>query len=960
VEIRNYFESEEEIGDASKEQERSSGRVRFLKTVLFSKDNSSKSKFDRAAVLFGGLTSLIGVFGIVDRIPGFRALVHIRLDSIPLAPTTAVSFILSGLVLLLIVRQQYYTSKKTIIVAFVAFISLYGLLQFIGYLIGTYLTFDSVLFPDAEKLGPFDVKRMSPITGVLFFLSGVALQYKIISENRIKILNLAAGYGLITLVAGFIAVIGYVFGTPLLYGGSMIPLAATTAVGFFMLGCGLAAVSGPEVFFIRPFIGVSASARMLKVVVPLIVIAVLIEGYSTEAFAKVFDINHALLSALISLFFALVTSVLVVQIARVVFHRADKAEIERRRTQHDLEASEIRYRRLFESAKDGIFILNAETGEVVDINPCLTEMLEYPRVTFLGKAIWEIELFKDIIGSPAAFTELQRKGYAHYEDVQLKTSSGRDLDIEFVSNIYRVDKSSVIQCNIRDITERKQAEESLMLQNAALQSAANAIVITDREGTIISVNQAFSQLTGYSPREAMGQKPNILKSSSHTQAFYQNLWRTILSGEVWKGEIENRRKDGSLYLEEMTITPVRQARGEISHFIAIKQDITEQKKLQQELFQSQKIQSIGTLAGGVAHDFNNILAIILIYASLIERSAGNMDKIFEASHAIARSVGRGKELVRQILTFARKTDVVFEPLNIKELIHELLYMLKETFPKVITFTEKIEEDLPLFSADRTQVHQALLNLCVNARDAMPDGGSITVRAEVQKKHIVQEKFPAASQNSYVYIGVSDSGEGMDKAILPMIFDPFFTTKETGKGTGLGLAVVYGVIQSHHGFIDVESEQGRGTTFHLYFPVSLISEHKTENPHGVESYDVGGTETILFIEDEELLLTSVQRLLEFKGYTVFAVQDGKEAVRVYKQHAKEIALVLTDLGLPGISGKDELKKLREINPDVKVIMTSGYFDPDVKTELLKNGIKGIVQKPYVPGDILRAIREALDT
>ncbi len=218
-----------------------------------------------------------------------------------------------------------------------------------------------------------------------------------------------------------------------------------------------------------------------------------------------------------------------------------------------------------------------------------------------------------------------------------KQKDGRKINVEFVSNVYRVNGTSVIQCNIRDITERKRAEESLMLQNAALQSAANAIVITDRVGKIISVNQAFTKLTGYSQEEVIGNKPNILKSGSHPDSFYQKLWKTILSGEVWKGEIENRRKDGSLYTEEMTITPVCQTQEEISHFIAIKNDITDRKKLQQELLQSQKIQSIGTLAGGIAHDFNNILAIILIYASLLERSENRgREKILESRRAITR------------------------------------------------------------------------------------------------------------------------------------------------------------------------------------------------------------------------------------------------------------------------------------------------------------------------------------
>lgn len=917
--------------------------------------------FNHIVSVFGAMTLLIGVFGLLGWIPWFRVLTGIHLDFISIAPVSSAAFLVFGLILFLLARNQYDNSGKVIVSTIIAFISIYGLLEFIGYFADANLTLDSVLFSTAEKLGPFDIKRMSPLAGILFFFSGVSLQLKVFSEDRLKILNLVGGYGLITLFAGFIATIGYLFGTPLLYGGTMIPLTVTTAIGFLILGCGLVAIAGPKMFFMQPFVGSSASARMFQVLVPLIVIAILIEGYLNEVFAKAFEINQALLSAVLSLVFAIVTGVLVVQIARAVFRKADKAEIDRQRVQHDLEASEIRYRRLFESAKDGILILNAETGEVVDVNPFMVELLGYTDETYLGKAIWEIGLFNNVVASKEAFFNLQRKGYIRYEDLPLETKDGRKIDVEIVSNIYRVDRTSVIQCNIRDITERKRAKESLMLQNAALQSAANAIVITDRVGKIISVNQAFTQLTGYSQEEVVGNKPSILKSGSHPDSFYQNLWKTILSEEVWKGEIENRRKDGSLYTEEMTITPVRQTQGEISHFIAIKQDITDRKKLQQEILQSQKIQSIGTLAGGIAHDFNNILAIILIYASLLERSADyTREKILESSRAITRAVERGKELVRQILTFARKTDVVFEPMSVVDLIHELLSMLKVTFPRVITFAENIDEGIPFIFADRAQIHQVILNLYVNARDAMPHGGTITIKVEQQTMEHVQKSFPAAEQDSYICISVTDTGEGIDKAIVPRIFDPFFTTKEMGKGTGLGLAVVYGVLQSHHGYVDVESERGRGTIFRLYFPVPRESGHVISVPPKRESIVVGGTETILLVEDEELLIESVCHLLKSKGYKVYTAIDGKEAVKLYEQHKQKIDLVITDMGLPGITGKDVFKKLREMNPGVKVVLASGFFEPEIKSELLKAEASGFIQKPYIPDDILRIIREMLDT
>ena len=265
------------------------------------------------------------------------------------------------------------------------------------------------------------------------------------------------------------------------------------------------------------------------------------------------------------------------------------------------------------------------------------------------------------------------------------------------------------------------------------------------------------------------------------------------------------------------------------------QDVTEQKKLQQELLQIQKMESIGTLAGGVAHDFNNILAIILAYTSAMERSAIDKKKTLEYCRTITQAVKRGAALVRQILTFARKTDVVLAPMSLTDLTNEIISMLKQTFPKVISFKVIIEKDIPFINADRTQIHQALLNLCVNARDAMPSGGLITIKAEKQMKDRVQERIPAADQDSYICVSITDTGEGMNEATRRRIFDPFFTTKEEGKGTGLGLAVVYGVVQSHNAFIDVESAVGRGTTFRLYFPTPSLSEQMIDIPSATESF-----------------------------------------------------------------------------------------------------------------------------
>jgi PAS domain S-box-containing protein len=395
----------------------------------------------------------------------------------------------------------------------------------------------------------------------------------------------------------------------------------------------------------------------------------------------------------------------------------------------------------------------------------------------------------------------------------------------------------------------------------------------------------------------------------------------------------------------------------ISAMQDVVRDVTDQNKIQQELFQSQKSQSIGTLAGGIAHDFNNILGIILGYTHIIGKAGPNGKNMTESLAAINQAVNRGAALVRQILTFARKTETSFEPVSITDLVHELVSMLSQTFPKVITFTVQIPADIPFIFADRTQMHQVLLNLCVNARDAMPKGGGISITAGMLPGDSVKELFPAADQQWYICLTVSDTGEGMNETTRERIFDPFFTTKPQGKGTGLGLSVVYGVVQAHHGFISVTSVPNKGTTFQIYLPSPETTQKNIEPRNDIAVSD-GGTETILLVEDEVLLLDMTRFLLESCGYTVLVAHDGAEAVDVFTNHHAEISLVITDLGLPVMTGLEEYLKLREVDSNVTVIFASGFFDTDVRSELIANGAKYFLQKPYVATEMLKMIRDAL--
>jgi len=372
------------------------------------------------------------------------------------------------------------------------------------------------------------------------------------------------------------------------------------------------------------------------------------------------------------------------------------------------------------------------------------------------------------------------------------------------------------------------------------------------------------------------------------------------------------------------------------------------------------MESLGTLASGIAHDFNNILGIILGYASMLGQKSVGTEKVGVYLDAIVNAAERGAGLVRQILTFARKSEFKLEKVDVNSIIGELTTMLGETFPKTITLSLQLEKALPPLSIDRTQFHQALLNLCVNARDAMADHGSISIATRLVEGKTLVPHFAAALNQSYIEISVSDTGGGISESTKARIFEPFFTTKDVGKGTGLGLSVVFGVVEAHLGFVDVDTELGHGSTFRIYLP---FREDAISSGDGrsVDGQNVpGGSETILVVEDEELMLEFVVTVLGQKGYRVLVAKDGEEAVKVYSDQKQAIHLVLSDFGLPKIDGWEACRRMKHINKNVKVILASGYLDPRMKAEILEGGIKGFIGKPYSTHEILKRIREALDS
>ncbi len=518
----------------------------------------------------------------------------------------------------------------------------------------------------------------------------------------------------------------------------------------------------------------------------------------------------------------------------------------------------------------------------------------------------------------------------------------------------------------RDRVKRRRAEEQISIQSHALEAAANAILITDPTGRILFANKAFCVLTGYSLEEIAGQTPRFLKSGAHDGHFYRDLWNTVNSGRVWQGELINRRKDGTHYFEEMTITPLRDGEGQITHFIAVKQDATERKKaeearrkLEEEFRQSQKMEAFGQLAGGVAHDFNNILAVIQMQCDLMgEKELSEAQT--ECLREIAVASRRAAALTRQLLLFSRKEVLQPRDLDLNQCINDTMKMLRRIVGEDIDLQFRLASERLYIRADAGMIDQVVMNLVVNSRAAMPDGGKLVIETSAAAlDEAAAAQIPGARPGFFACLRVSDTGCGIPPENLTRIFEPFFTTKEAGKGTGLGLATVFGIVQQHQGWIQVHSEPGQGAAFGIYFP-RLAEAPDAHVPIQPPTGIAGGHETILLVEDDPFVRMAMREALVQLGYRVAEASSGANAMEVWAQHGDDIQLLLTDLVMPGgMNGKQLAERLRRENQGLKVVYASGYHSQLTNADFkLEEGVNYLV-KPFEADKLAAVIRAQLD-
>lgn len=510
-----------------------------------------------------------------------------------------------------------------------------------------------------------------------------------------------------------------------------------------------------------------------------------------------------------------------------------------------------------------------------------------------------------------------------------------------------------------DLTSRRSAvttsENITELLQLLVDRMPNWIIIAGAEFEILYGNEAVGALQGWN-HDVLGTDLAhfLLRRVSREEA--RHISEFVRGGMSWEGEVAMQRQDGTAFNSHLFIWPLKSGSGSTLGYAVFGAGDTDRKDIVR-LLRAQRLESLGTLAGGIAHDFNNILGIIVGHAALLAR-AGDRKAIEESIQAIERAAKRGTGVARQLLAFVRTSDAILQTVQVNEVTSEIIRLLRETFPKTIRISAELATDLPLIVADSSQIYQVLMNLSLNARDAMPEGGLIRFNTELVKGSSARERWDKADAVEYVLISVSDTGTGMDEATKERIFEPLFTTKGPDKGTGLGLAVVFGIVDKHRGFISVESEPGKGTAVSIYLPTPQMRLTKAEVT-GKADIARGGTETILCVEDEEMLLDLLKNELIRNGYNVLTAADGAEAVEVYRRNLQKVNLVVCDLGLPKLDGHQVFERLKWINPSVKFVLSSGYLDGVQKSEIFRSGVRDFIQKPYATDEILKKMREILD-
>jgi PAS domain S-box-containing protein len=633
---------------------------------------------------------------------------------------------------------------------------------------------------------------------------------------------------------------------------------------------------------------------------------------------------------------------------------------QRKASERALAVRERRYRAIYDNSAFGILEF-AVTGELLGVNGACARLFGFETPDAMTA---RVRTLADVVESPGfswnSLAERVRTGRepARVELLCRRAGGGEFPAMFTVEAEVSPDGGEYLHGFLEDLSARKAAETERDRLAQVVEQAAETVIMTRLDGTIVYVNPFFETLTGYSRDEVVGQTPRLLKSGVHDATFYRAMWDTLLSGKVWAGRLINRRKDGTLIEEKGTISPVRDASGRVVNFVAVRRDVSAEAELENRLHQAQKMEAVGQLASGVAHDFNNLIQGVQGYTHLTLERLDDPEACRGHLQEVLRAAERATALTQQLLTFGRQRPLQPVDCNLNEVVNDTMKMLRRVIGDNIELEFAPASDLATVHADPSQLGQVLINLCVNARDAMPDGGRIHIRTYNRGAPDETVDDPELDAAPYVCCSVLDTGCGMAPDVAERAFEPFFTTKEQGKGTGLGLSTVYGIVRKHDGVVRVSSEPGKGTMFTFALPA--VDRPAASLDARIEPAEAPrGTETILVAEDEDIVRRVLVQLLQRSGYRVIVGNDGAEALELFLRDPDAVDLAVLDVVMPRMSGVELSQQLRNRAPGLPILFTSGYSTGVFEPGFLEEIGASIIHKPYSPAELMRRIRDAID-
>lgn len=629
---------------------------------------------------------------------------------------------------------------------------------------------------------------------------------------------------------------------------------------------------------------------------------------------------------------------------------------DRKRAEEELRLSNSYNRRLIEASLDPLVTIDP-AGKISDVNHATEIVTGYSRDELIGNDF--SDYFTDPEKASYGYQLVFSEGSVRNYDLEIQHRDGHVTPVLYNATLYKDEKGRTIGvfAAARDMSYLKRIEEERTRLVAAVEQSAEGVLIADRKGFAVYVNRAFEDITGHAKSDIIGKRPDVMTKESQSQ-WYNSMRDVLLHGYVWAGRIELIKKDGTVREVDLTVSPVKDATGSVIHYVSVGRDVTDKVRLEKELRQSQKMEAIGTLAGGIAHDFNNILAGIIGFTEM------SLEDIPEAgpSHTnlefVLKGAHRGRDLVRQILTFSRKDEPEKKPTNLQFAIEELLPILKASIPSTIEIRQNIKNTRAFVLADRIQIHQILMNLCSNAAHAMNEAGGI-LEISLEEKSLPQgeqDNYQELQPGAYVKLSVRDTGRGMDRYTLERIFEPFFTTKNPGEGTGMGLSVVHGIVKGHNGEIVVKSEVGKGSVVEIYFPVLSEGAIVYES---LPQHTIQGKERILFVDDEpDIAIIHKDRLLKL-GYDVVAMTNSLDALEVFRSSPDSIDLIITDFTMPHLTGIDLAKEIRRMGSKVPIILCSGNNEQVSLEKIKEAGITELTTKPLNKKEFSEIVHRTLD-